>query len=712
MKIKLLIILFAIIKTANGQVPAWKWAESAGGSGEDVSQSITSDINGNIYATGYFKSATFILGNDTLTNAANTDFFIVKYDTSGNVIWAKDASGSTLAYGYSVASDNNGNAYVAGLFSGASITFGTYTLTNTTPSTYEIFIVKYDSNGNVIWAKNAGGSSDDYGYGIHADQNSNIYVTGYFRSSTIIFGSDTLINTGTANLFIVKYDSSGNALWANKASSSYNEGKDIAVDDSGNVFVTGIFFNTSISFGSITLLNTGNNDVFVVKYNAAGNVIWAKSGGGSGNDYGYSIAADKNGNAFVTGFFKSPNITFNSSSLINNAVDEMFIVKYDSSGNVIWAKKSGASGFNARIYGRSVSTDTLGNVLLSGDFACIGLIFGNCVLYTTGSLDIYIVKYDAAGNVLWAKGTTSSFNDDKCFGITTGINDNVYVTGGTKSYNIIFENDTITNVNTSVDDIFVARLGNLCLAINTTINNVTCMGGNDGSAIQFVSGGFPPYIYQWNTGQTTSGISGVTAGNYTVTINDSIGCTVINFITINQAPALTSTMNVTNASSCSANDGSATAIVSGGTAPYSYLWNPTGQTTQTAFNLAVDTFVVSIIDANGCTITDTAIVSCVTGITENNLKNNITISPNPSSGVFQIQVGNGQLAVGNEYKIEIMNVLGEKVFAWDKGQGTGGVGNSQSTQLTINLSGEPSGIYFVKVETAEGVATQKIILQR
>lgn len=131
-------------------------------------------------------------------------------------------------------------------------------------------------------------------------------------------------------------------LWAKSAGGTSIEGaQGISTDETGNVLITGYFASTSITFGTTTLTNAMGIDIFVVKYDALGNVLWAKSAGGISSDFGVSIANDVSGNIFVTGFFNSPSINFGTTTLINKGESDVFVVKYDEKGNVMWVKSSG-----------------------------------------------------------------------------------------------------------------------------------------------------------------------------------------------------------------------------------------------------------------------------------------------------------------------------------------------------------------------------------
>lgn len=164
----LLIILLFTGWNTNAQGD-YLWAKSFGGNGNDQVTDVSTDVNGNIYITGYFYSPVITFGSINLTNSQvitdpktppTSDVYIVKYDAAGNVLWAKSGGMGDIDYAYSTALDSYGNAYVTGKFSN-SITFGSTQLVS--KGSFDIFIVKYDPAGNVLWAKSAAGTAGDHG---------------------------------------------------------------------------------------------------------------------------------------------------------------------------------------------------------------------------------------------------------------------------------------------------------------------------------------------------------------------------------------------------------------------------------------------------------------------------------------------------------------------------------------------------------------------
>ncbi len=381
--------IFIVKYDAGGNVI---WAKSEGGNSYGFSNSISIDTSGNVFITGVFNSPTISFGTITLTNAGSWDIFIVKYDANGNMLWAKSAGGYYDDSCNSISTDASGNAFMTGYFSSDTITFGTITLTSAGYPDNDIFIVKYDASGNVLWAQSAGDSTgSDHGSSVATDANGNVFMTGYYDSYIISFGTITISNN--PGIFLVKYDASGNALWVKVANAGSSfDNYFVSTDVSGNVFMTGNFF-CNITFGATTLTNNcSNQDIFIVKYDASGNLLWAKRAGGNYTDAVLSVATDANGNVLITGQFKSAT-TFGTTTLTNaNGVNyqDIFIAKYDASGNVLWAKSAGG---NFDDVGYSVSTDASGNVFMTGAFSTI-ITFGSTTLTNAGFRDIFIAKLD------------------------------------------------------------------------------------------------------------------------------------------------------------------------------------------------------------------------------------------------------------------------------------------------------------------------------
>ncbi|MGC6468655.1 MAG: SBBP repeat-containing protein, partial [Chitinophagales bacterium] len=201
----------------------------------------------------------------------------------------------------------------------------------------------YAQQANFEWAKSFGGTFDDQGYSIALDASGNVYTTGWF-AGTVDFdpgaGTNNLTAQGSADVFVQKLDPLGNLIWAKSfGGTSADQGYSIALDASGNVYTTGRFRGT-VDFdpgaGLATLTSAGSDDVFIQKLDPLGNLIWAKSFGGTSADYGYSIAVDASGNVYTTGYFQGT-VDFDPGAGTNNLTAQgnrdVFIQKLDPLGN-------------------------------------------------------------------------------------------------------------------------------------------------------------------------------------------------------------------------------------------------------------------------------------------------------------------------------------------------------------------------------------------
>ena len=392
------IVLIAISGKIYAQT--WDWARTPGGNGADGGAGVATDARGNVFMTGSFGSSTIAFGSTTLTNMGLTDVYLVKYDRLGTVIWARGSGGTRDEYAIKVATDAAGDAIITGYFQSDSITFGTVTLHNGNPGAIDnMFVVKYDSSGNVLWARSSGDVYNDMGAGVATDASGNVIVIGNFYGPDIVLGNDTLLNSGTLpnpDAFIVKYDAAGNQLWAQSAGGSQSDKLyGIATDDTGNIYVTGATFSPSFVIGGDTMISPGGCRTVTAKMDGSGHLKWASESMSADNIQSHGIAIDAAGNAYITGAFIGDSVTIGPVTLFNDSA-----------------------------------------------------------FYST---DMFLVKYDGSGNVVWAKraGEPQSAAGT---GIVVDHNNNIYVTGSFYSPHISFGPDTLTDDTANYGyNMFVAR---------------------------------------------------------------------------------------------------------------------------------------------------------------------------------------------------------------------------------------------------------------
>jgi len=361
----------------------WLWARSAGGTGSEYPYGIAIDNDGNVYVTGNF-TGTSVIGIVPLISAGIGDVFVAKLTTDGTWLWAQRAGGVNNESSESITIDDSGNCYVTGFFWG-SATFGTTTLTSA--GLDDIFVAKLNTNGLWLWAVRAGGTNGDVGHGITSDGSDGLYVTGGFSVSGD-FGTTNLTSAGGYDIFVCKLDENGIWQWAKRAGGSNNDySYAIATDGMGRIYTTGKFYGEA-NFG-YTSLSSGNNlaDTFVARQDENGYWLWAVRGGSEDIDEGLCIAADSNGNIWISGHYYG-NPFFGSTYLTNAGGYDVFIAKLDLNSNWLWARRCGGTGAD---YSYGIGADVSGSCYFAGYFQNTA-DFGPIQLVSAGSYDIYVAK--------------------------------------------------------------------------------------------------------------------------------------------------------------------------------------------------------------------------------------------------------------------------------------------------------------------------------
>ena len=454
------VFLFAAFIFSCAQVPSYAWAKSAGASNYERANSIYVDLAGNSYITGSFhdtiRFGTITLLGNSFVPANYTDMFVAKYDSNGNVVWAKMASAIVDDAGFAICADNSGNVYVSGYFNKnssnpTSMTFGSLPPINSI-GWDDIFLAKYNASGNEQWAKAIGGGANDYGYDLVADNVGGIYLTGSFEGS-VNFGTSTLSSAGWGDTYVAKFDANTGAnLWAVKAGGSGNDvSYGIDMDGTGSLYITGSIRN-SVTFGSVgTLTSSGLDDVFVAKLDASGNYIWAKKGGSSLTDAGRAVVIDGAGNVFIAGYIDG-NATFATTSVNTNGAYDVFVAKYDATGNLGWATGDGGPG-NDKAFG--ICRDNQGGLYVTGSFEQ-NATFGTTGLSVQGISDVFTAKYDpTSGNCNWAMPGGAE-DEDAALGIGIDSNDKLYITGYFR-VQAFFGTQLVATV---YDEVFLVKIDN------------------------------------------------------------------------------------------------------------------------------------------------------------------------------------------------------------------------------------------------------------
>jgi uncharacterized delta-60 repeat protein len=324
------------------------WAKTYGGTGWDEANSVQQTSDGGYIVAGWTRSF----------GAGRNDIFLIRTDASGNIIWAKTYGGTSSDYANSVQQTSDGGYIVAG----ETRSFGA--------GRNDIFLIKTDANGNVQWAKTYGGTRYDWPSSVQQTSDGGYIVAG----GTWSFGA------GRNDIFLIKTDANGNIIWAKTYGGTDD---DIAnsvqqTSDGGYIVAGGTY-----SFGA------GSADIFLIKTDANGNVIWAKTYGGTSSDYANSVQQTSDGGYIVAGETES----------FGAGRNDVFLIKTDANGNVQWAKTYGGTSSD---YANSVQQTSDGGYIVAGGTWSFG----------AGYRDIFLIKTDANGNIIWAKtygGTSSDY---------------------------------------------------------------------------------------------------------------------------------------------------------------------------------------------------------------------------------------------------------------------------------------------------------------
>jgi hypothetical protein len=336
------------------------WVRSFGSTNEENGNAITSDNSGNIYFTGFFRSAQLVMDTYTLTNSGSSDSFLSQIDNSGNILWARSFTCTANDAGSAIACDLSGNILLTGYFN-TQMSLDTFNLTGNGSS--DVYTTKTDASGNVLWANSAGGGLNDYGLGITRDNAGNVIVTGNFLSSTLIAGPDTLHSNGYYDVLIMKYNAGGALLWAHSQGGIFDDtGVGVITDNHSDIYLTGHFHSPSIIIGADTLenqdSNQGDGDCYLAKYSAAGNNMWATGFGGVTDDGTSAICRDAFENVFITGYYNSPSISFSTYTLTNSGLADIFVAKLN---NPVTSLQSMNEGLTLTVY----PNPTAGEIFIS-----------------------------------------------------------------------------------------------------------------------------------------------------------------------------------------------------------------------------------------------------------------------------------------------------------------------------------------------------------
>lgn len=637
------------------------WVVNIGGSGEEIGRAISIDAAGNILVTGNFTTGTVDFNPgpavNNLTCAGNSDVFILKLSPAGNFIWAKSIGGSYDDMGYSICSDANSNVFIGGDFNG-TVDFdpsaGVFNMSSVSTN-LDAFVLKLDASGNYAFAKQFGGVYNSTTYGVRCNQNGDVGVVGTFSWNIDLDpgpGVDS-VYAGILSGFFSQLDNNGNYLHghSNNGAPYYA----LQFDVNNHMVVTGYSVSyVDLDPGPATVYTTpnANNDAFVARFRPNGNFVWGKSIAASGWENGFAIDVDGVGNVISVGNFSGTG-DFDpgpgTQTVTSNGNYDIYIHKFDTAGNFLWNKQIGGAGDDQP---KGISIDPFGNIGVSGYYN--GTVdfdpgAGTANSISGGGSDIYTVKFQCLS-------TSSSVNITSCGNYTSPSGNYTWTING----NYI---DTITN-RSGCDSI---------MSINLTILSPSSSTITQNSCGSFSS---PSGNYVWNT-----------SGTFQDTIPNYVGCDSI--ITIN--------LSVTNIdTNITISNGIFSVAQNGAT----YQWFDCiaaaiipGETNQSFTPTANGSFGL-LISYNGCADTTSCYSIMDVGLESNNELNKIKIYPNPSYDYLQID--SKDLIIG----WSITDMTGKSIIVNP---------NLANSKETIHIYSLDPGNYILEIKTINGIYKTKFI---
>ena len=341
-----------------------QWVYTAGGTGRDRGRKIALDSSGNIYVVGYYRNVVDFGGGDVTSNG-NWDAFLLKLNNSGTFQWVKSFGDTLNDLGRDVVVDSNDNVYMLGDYRGTVTFAGIGGLTATQA---DMFLLKVNSSGDSVWVYSATSiSGDESARAVAIDSSDNLYITGSF-SGTMNFGDGNNVTaTFSHDLFIVKLNS--DLQFQNiylSSISTAQKAKGIAVDSSGNIYATGNF-NGTVNFGG-GLLNRSSQDIYLLKLDSNFTFQWVKTFSDTNQQsdpaMGTAIAIDEDGNVYSGGGI-GDTIRIGDLSL-DGANNRAYILKHDSSGNLLWSKTFGGGTADASDKMQDIAIDSNGFLITAG----------------------------------------------------------------------------------------------------------------------------------------------------------------------------------------------------------------------------------------------------------------------------------------------------------------------------------------------------------
>ena len=390
--------LLVVTQLTTAQLPNYTLAIQGGGPFYDQGRAVASDNAGNIVMTGVFEDSLAAFGDSVFTSFGQTDCFLAKYDQNGAFLWAKQLSSPENVFPYSVTSDGSDNIIVGGEFQN-TLDLGDTALTSA--GSYDAFVVKYDKDGTLLWARSIGGRlGGESAQAVATDDAGNIAVTGFYYVAAS-FGDTTLISpTVSGDIFVARYTGAGQLLWVSSAGGvgSFDEGSSIVYHSDGTIYTSGRISYPGGKFGTTTIDGGGG---YIAKYTSDGQVIWVTPTITTGLARAIQdIGLDEDGDVYGVGYF-SDTLRVGTTILVTDNYNDALVLRLASDGTPLYAEQ--ITGTKA-VYGLTLAMEASSDFFTIAGYFSGAVEIGDTTLDSGGSSNTnsFIAAYTLGGFPAWA----------------------------------------------------------------------------------------------------------------------------------------------------------------------------------------------------------------------------------------------------------------------------------------------------------------------
>ncbi len=327
------------------------WTRPLGGEGDDRLRAVAPRAAGGVLAAGFTGSANLVIGEHQFNSAGKFEAWAAGLAVDGKVDWAISFGGDKDEILLSITEDGDGNVYLGGYFSSATVQVGDLNLVNTLDKEqYDLMIIKLDSSGQPIWARVLGGTGFDYVHSMACDGDNNIYFLGALSGAGMNFGGKLVATKGERDVLVGSYTAEGDPRWVQSyGGGKHDAGHAMTVSAEGDVYITGSLQSPVVDFGGGPIEHIGSielHDIFLARLTSKGDHVWSHGYGGVDWDLSKCVALDQDGNLYMVGSFFSPLIKLGGEPLGGGGpganMAELFVAAYGLDGSHRWSQVMGS----------------------------------------------------------------------------------------------------------------------------------------------------------------------------------------------------------------------------------------------------------------------------------------------------------------------------------------------------------------------------------